>query len=211
MKKLVSTHNAHDVVKIKSVLDSEGIYYLIYSENIGSLHPFIEPTIFMVHEDEFEKADELIRDLNINYTVIPRRDYGKTRTGWKIYFLLMCVLLAVIKVQTLSLGLSIESCIDTVISMSALAGLYGYAYQKKIMNRLLWKIIWVLVMLWFVLTLATMQNNVHLLSIIIGAIIIAPKYIALYLYGFRSDELWEELPSCHGEEHTEESRGLQNN
>ncbi len=69
-KKLIETFNQGDVSFIKSLLNSENIHYFAQGENFNLVRPMVVPVRFMVREDQFEKARELISELNINFAAI---------------------------------------------------------------------------------------------------------------------------------------------
>ena len=69
-KNLIETFNGGDIAFIKSLLDSENIHYFAQGENFNLLRPMVEPVRFMVREDQFEKARELIEDIDINFAAM---------------------------------------------------------------------------------------------------------------------------------------------
>ncbi|MCG8552074.1 MAG: DUF2007 domain-containing protein [Desulfobacterales bacterium] len=65
MKKLYKPENEMELSLIKSIFESEGIHYFVLNDHFGSLHigPQIDlynARIFMVPEEQFTKAEELI-------------------------------------------------------------------------------------------------------------------------------------------------------
>jgi hypothetical protein len=63
MVKLVELQNEGDLALMRSLLDSEGIVYLVLNERTNPLSEamsFVRPTI-MVHEADLEKATALIK------------------------------------------------------------------------------------------------------------------------------------------------------
>ena len=68
LRELVSTFNQGDIAIIKSLLESEGIYFLAHGEHFNLIRPFIQPVRFMVSEDELERAQALIEDISLTRT-----------------------------------------------------------------------------------------------------------------------------------------------
>lgn len=70
LRELVSTFNQGDVSIIKSLLESEGIYFLAHGDNFNQIRPFIQPVRFMVAEDVLERAQTLIEGISLTRTPI---------------------------------------------------------------------------------------------------------------------------------------------
>lgn len=117
---------------------------------------------------------------------------------WKIYFCCLTALLVVLYVITFSTPVKgIPTYLDVPISVVALVGLYGYAFKKRIGNDNFWKMWFFVIVLWdafynLVLPEWAVFQPVDLVAILIGYGIIVPGYLALYLYGFRSQPLWKD-------------------
>lgn len=103
-KELIRTLNQGDIAFIKSLLEAEGIEYYLHGEHFNLIRPLIEPARFMVREDQFGKAQELIKDLTISYGMDIRgsdteEDNQKGIGYWLIWILfamvLMCIGIAV--------------------------------------------------------------------------------------------------------------------
>ncbi len=68
---------------------------------------------------------------------------------WTIYFWLIAVLVVFSALGRIYLFFSSETVkvfdlIESFISVAAIVGLYGFAYQTPVLNPMFWKIIWVL-------------------------------------------------------------------
>ena len=117
--------------------------------------------------------------------------------GWKIYFCILTGLLLVLYAITFSGSvMGVVHYLDVPISLVALVGVYGYAFKRPIGHHNFWKIWFCLIVLWdafynLVLPEPAVFQPADLVAILIGYGIIIPGYIALYLYGFRSQRLWE--------------------
>ena len=123
---------------------------------------------------------------------------------WRIY----SVALALILLPTYSIIMKaspgIFDYLDMIVSVGALMGFVGFAYEFRIISMKLWKIYFFLVIAWdlFYNIIISMVLNlaVHLpyegktswLGALVSFAIIIPEYIALFLYGYKSELLWEE-------------------
>lgn len=67
-EELLSTYNLGDIVFIKSVLDSEKIIYFMQNEEFNSLTFSPQPVRVMVNTDQMEKAKELLKDFEPQYS-----------------------------------------------------------------------------------------------------------------------------------------------
>ena len=85
--------------------------------------------------------------------------------------------------------------LDIPISIGALIGLYGFSYQRRIGQGKFWQNWFYGIILWDILFIFYLSESpFELESETEGLIFLAlaiPWYIALYLYGFRSDNLWK--------------------
>ncbi len=68
---------------------------------------------------------------------------------WIIYFWLIAILVVFSAVGRIYLFFTSEAVkgfdlIESFISVTAIIGLYGFAYQTPVLNPMFWKIIWVL-------------------------------------------------------------------
>ena len=67
MKDLYKPDNEVELSLIKSIFDSEGIHYYVLNDNFGSLYIGLQIDLYnsktvRVHENDFEKAKELLTD-----------------------------------------------------------------------------------------------------------------------------------------------------
>jgi WD40 repeat protein len=122
--------------------------------------------------------------------------------GWKIYFWALAGLLLIAFFRLFYTGPTMWEIMDLVISTLAIAGLYGFAHRKQLIRKSFWKV-WVFVIVsWDIaynivltgLLGVTSQGQVAqelgLSCIGLSLLVLVPMYVALYLYGYRSDSLW---------------------
>jgi hypothetical protein len=126
------------------------------------------------------------------------------KIGWKVYSVIFSLLLLFAYYDFISKGITIYDFADIVISLTALTGLLGYSFSKKIHSQTLWRI-WLLVIviwdlfynLYLTAILGVAQGvsqggeNVTIVEMLIAFIFTFPEYVALYLYGYKSTALWE--------------------
>ncbi len=63
---VISTSNFGDIALIKSLLDAESIAYFVDGENFNTVSPWIQPVRFLVREDCFEKAREVLSNFDVH-------------------------------------------------------------------------------------------------------------------------------------------------
>lgn len=68
LRELVATPNQADIALIKSLLDSEGIYYLAHGEHFNLVRPLVEPVRFLVAEADLDRAKPLIEALHLSFS-----------------------------------------------------------------------------------------------------------------------------------------------
>jgi hypothetical protein len=123
---------------------------------------------------------------------------------WRIYSVALALLLIPTYVMVMGLPHKIWDFMDMVVAVGALMGFLGYAYRFRIISMNVWKVYFFLVICWdffyniiisLVLDLAVHVPNepkVGWTGVLLSFAIVAPEYIALYLYGFKSDPVWRE-------------------
>jgi hypothetical protein len=124
-----------------------------------------------------------------------------TNLFWKIYFWFLLVVVGFLFGGFLVQGLDMIRLLDFPISLASLAGLYGFAYQKSIGASLFWKA-WLPVVILWDLTTNFLWNGIfgfHGLDWVEAVAVIAvfygfftAEYVALFLYGYRSEEIWRQ-------------------
>jgi len=88
---------------------------------------------------------------------------------------------------------------DVASWVLSLVGVFGFAFSRPILVPLLWKI-WVAVaFIWdigrivydYAIEPEIPEAWLVVSVVLLVGLLIIPQYIALYLYGFRSDDLWK--------------------
>ena len=123
---------------------------------------------------------------------------------WKIYFWLMAFLVGLSAIGRVYLYFTREivtvyDLVESLISLIAIVGLYGFVYQKPLAAPLFWKFIWILLLLTWIWSFFSAKNagmiekfgfaKAALLITLIAGLAV-PSLIGLYLYSFRSNALW---------------------
>ena len=115
---------------------------------------------------------------------------------WKAYFYFMIILFILLSWRTVA-NLTVFTWIDMALSLVTLVALYGFSFNKKILIRLFWQISFFVCVISEIcgLTISIIENIKSSIIITIIAFtlvlaIILPIYIAMFLYGFRRENLW---------------------
>lgn len=123
----------------------------------------------------------------------------KTRLYWRIYFWFLAVVVGFLFGGSITQGLTVIKLVDVPVSLIALAGLFGFAYQKPLWISAFWKVWLPFTVVWdtFANFLRNGVSGLHDLSTIEIAFVVAVfyllflgEYVALFLYGFRSEGIW---------------------
>ena len=109
-------------------------------------------------------------------------------TFWKIYFWVLFILMLT---GFANLGLNkIWLIIDLLFSVAAFVGLFSYAYKRKVLNSISWKIFFPILLIWHFLYFGfifpqIIEPDCTIIQLVICILLWMPFYIALYLYAFR--------------------------
>ena len=119
--------------------------------------------------------------------------------GWKIYFWCLSILLLFTYGSIFSDSPSAVDFLDAPFSGIALSGLFAFAYGKRFVNRHFWRVWLIVIVCWDLiynlvfthyLGIAHPELTGSVAETLMGLVLLMPEYIALYLYGYRSDNLW---------------------
>lgn len=120
--------------------------------------------------------------------------------GYKVYWWFLLLMIGYFSYDLYILNeAKIYDYIDLPFTIFGLVGLFGYAYKKAIFNSIVWKWSFFIIIFWETLYSIFLYDHqtVNDLSIGLktGATIfiyafLLPYYIALYLYGYKSDRIW---------------------
>lgn len=124
--------------------------------------------------------------------------------GWTIYFWLIALLVGASAIARVYLFftreiVTIYDLIESLISVIAIIGLYGFAYQTPLLNPTFWKIVWGLGMLIWIWSFFSAKNveMIEQIGLAKGAAVFSllsmlsvPVLVGLCLYSFRSAVLW---------------------
>jgi hypothetical protein len=117
---------------------------------------------------------------------------------WKAYFVIIVIISSA---SYLWVGFPrFYEIIDIVVFAFAAVGMFGYAWEKGFIGQAYWKIfffvliIWTIVYHYFIPVPAkiaeTLQGQSQASAATIGLIIFIPLFIAIFLYGYKRDDLW---------------------
>jgi hypothetical protein len=122
---------------------------------------------------------------------------------WRVYSVVLSLVLLPAYSVIMKVSPGIFDYLDMIVSVGALMGFVGFAYEFRIISMNLWKVYFFLVIAWdifynifitMVLDLAVHLPNEEKIGwtgVALSFAIIIPEYIALFLYGYKSDPLWE--------------------
>lgn len=116
---------------------------------------------------------------------------------WKIFFLIsvfgyLCVV-----------GRFVDwSSINPIFFILTSVAFFGVVWNKKIFNRLFWKIVFISSVVWRIslfIIFIVFQNSSWgqlrysflIMCFTVFIVFALPRYVATYLYAFRSDKIWE--------------------
>ena len=117
---------------------------------------------------------------------------------WRIYFficlflyfgdILLRLLVTGFRLDWLSFSVNyiIPYCVIVI-------GIYGFAYSRKIINALFWKIVFIVSIIWEIIDYIN-YDDIEPFTIdkfdIIFFLIVLPTVYGLFVYAFKSKELW---------------------
>lgn len=121
------------------------------------------------------------------------------KLAWKVYFWVFAFIVVIGYSAMLSKNTTAYYYIDVLFSFFGLVGLWCYAYEKSLLRPGLWRIFFCLFFFWNVINiiygpfysgeeLVGQKEQLH--ARLISVAISLPAYFALFLYGFRSKEIW---------------------
>lgn len=120
--------------------------------------------------------------------------------GYKVYMWLQLIIVGYFSYDLFFLNTAkIYDYIDLPFTILGLVGLFGYVYKKTIFNAIIWKWSFLIIILWDTLYGIFLYDYHPINSLSIGFkigvtifiyVYLLPYYIALYLYGYKSDRIW---------------------
>ena len=133
--------------------------------------------------------------------IVPK---GANMVGWKIFFFVFLALEFYSSMRLIQHILNseqlFESLLDIVIGLFVIVALFGFAFEKKIWNRMIWKILFPLAMLSDIIGIVLVffreapSVPYRTILLLITLIIFSPLYIfeciGLYRYAFSKRKPW---------------------
>jgi len=117
----------------------------------------------------------------------------KSLMGWKIYsWFFLLVVVAGYTEALITEPKTILFYLDLIVTIIGLAGIFAYAYKMKLMSANFWKICFVLNVMWDLIYNTILQDiTLPLVEVLLVVTVCLPVYVALYLLGFKSADLWK--------------------
>ena len=119
----------------------------------------------------------------------------KKSIWWKIYFWPICVLLVADTIERFIIEeFNLFLMVDQLFGILALVGMFGYIYNRRFISKGFWMVFLPLMIGWEVIYDTFINPPAIEFEPIIMALILLfaiPVFILLFLYGYRSAELWK--------------------
>ncbi|MFW6357237.1 MAG: hypothetical protein ACOC0K_00750 [bacterium] len=139
------------------------------------------------------KSAILLYSQTSSYTITTGKN---TSMGFQIYFWVFTLLMFVSYADLFGSNPRLYDVLDFPVSLAALTGLYGYAYRKRIGEQRIWQLFFLFLIGWDLfyasisLPPAGQSPMEYNITLFLACLMIAPVYMALFFYAFRSPELW---------------------
>jgi len=120
---------------------------------------------------------------------------------WKIYFWIVSVLLLLSFVIAIVVEnkFSVLFAVDISLGLIAIAGMYGYVYQTRILKQKFWKLYFPFMIVWELLysivynTCINYSGSINLRYIAgmsFAYLLVMPMFLSLYRYSYSLKEFW---------------------
>lgn len=123
---------------------------------------------------------------------------------WTFFFWLNAIFVPLILIGITMMPLAPLDYVDLTLFFVNLTGLYGYVFRKRIAGAPWWRLACGTYLLWFIAYEYVLPFGFGLvrygeqpalgIDTLISAALSIPMIVALYLYGFRSDDIWNPGP-----------------
>jgi len=135
---------------------------------------------------------------------LSRDDETEQRPGlaWKIFFWLLTALMLISIFAIFYIeNLNALDYFDMLIFSVSILGLYGYAFSKKIGARIIWRVVFYILITWsifyevfspFILNIPQYGEAGVIDIWLLFNIIYLPLFMSLYYYGFKSEHIWKQ-------------------
>lgn len=109
---------------------------------------------------------------------------------WKIYFVFLAILSVPLYLSGAS-GESAEFVVDLGFFVVLMIGVFGFAWKRKVFTSAVWRIFFPICVIW---NMGHAYYTFDGLPTLILTAIYFPTLIALFLYAFRSRDIWNREP-----------------
>jgi len=119
------------------------------------------------------------------------------KRGWQLYAIALGLFLCLMYLAVMLSRFRPIYLLDLPITVAAYLGLIGYAFRRKLGSRHIWKAVCVVFVAWeFLFNFFLSPESLEQAGIVtVGAwmaVLLAPEYVALWRYGYRSQDLWND-------------------
>ncbi len=106
---------------------------------------------------------------------------------WKLYFVFL-IAFSIYFSSGVNL-FSISEYIDSVMILISLIGLFGFAFEKKILFKSVWRLFFITLIAWdfyyhFIIRHILFKELVDLSDVFIFELVILPMYVGLFIYSY---------------------------
>lgn len=119
---------------------------------------------------------------------------------WKTYTIILASIVTIVVIAatiTPQNILWIEYIPRITFLILAIFGLYGFTWKKRMLFPFLWKLVFIIMTalsLWVIARNSVPQfcstNTCFIINAVVGLMLIAPLFYGLFLYAFRSQDIW---------------------
>ncbi len=116
---------------------------------------------------------------------------------WKIYFWVLLLLYGILLIASIwiheEIKFEVVDFIDFCFAIFALVGVFGYAFNKAVLNQIVWKVYLPFIIVWDLCYTVLCEEWVggeelifEVIALILMVLILVPQYVAIYRYGYHS-------------------------
>jgi hypothetical protein len=112
------------------------------------------------------------------------------------------VLTAAVQQEFISTDDLLSGTVSIGIMVLAIIGVFGFAYQRAVLHKALWRVFFVVILVWQVgypitsmFTVPVSLTGLHIPLNVTIAILLLPQYVALFLYAWTHQSYWGKDPT----------------
>ena len=125
------------------------------------------------------------------------------KIAWYAYFVLLAMFLILSAGSILSESPTVFDVLDVPMAITALVGVLGFVSRTRVLSPGFWQVFMPALVAWDItynlvlagqldLALRSVESSAG--DLVVGVAFLAPMYVALFLYGYRSQVIWAGQP-----------------